>query len=707
LIFGGCDEADHRNDLYLLETYAEGDFNREWKWRVPTTSGQPPSPRGYAALGVVGRKAVITGGLHGRELLGDIFILDCDTWTWTKLALHNMIPIAHHLVAPYSTYPTQAEYDHLTNSELETMSMEQLWDLVQSMGNSAKQHETKNKDEVVTLMRLLLLRPGLLLFAGLQHPLEEGEKSGRRNDTWVLELPYSAHQHAASVTASPLRSRSPLRGSPLRGSPLRGSPGGSPLGVVPPHRSQNQDGMQTDVLAVGSNLQGYLGLGLEYQPSHPQDSGLGSARFAHDTHPTTCIRLGSLSADVFEYYPSAGHAQLNLLKCVKNMACGAAHVVAVSFSGALFAWGKNENGQLGLGDNRQRQSPQEVYTFPARSHEIQNIVCGHHHTMASNSLDEVFSWGMNGHGQLGLGHSSDRNSPQRVDPLCFRKVLGMAGGTYHSLVYVKNGGLFSFGCNDHGQLGCGTQIGSRLPINVSLLKETEIVSVSAGVMHSAAVSSSGACYTWGGGIRGQLGHGRFEDSWLAKEVELSGLQDKETQQVVCGDFFTGLVVREPSSDLLEAWLFGSNKHGELGFGAGGQDCAVPVFVQHLTGKGLTGIHLGSSHCLATCRDGMIYGWGCNRSGQLGLGHTRDMWAPQQILIEEGGRTDATNYPWLAPPSDETLSRAMRAANPHVMTKIIAGKDASFFICRIEKNNVVPETYSKDKFRKAEKKHGSR
>ena len=45
-------------------------------------------------------------------------------------------------------------------------------------------------------------------------------------------------------------------------------------------------------------------------------------------------------------------------------------------------------------------------------------------------------------------------------------------------------------------------------------------------------------------------------------------------QVSCGSFFTAVLVAGPTN--VEAWMFGSNKHGELGYGAGGQDCALPV-----------------------------------------------------------------------------------------------------------------------------------
>ena len=538
LVFGGFDGYNYQNDLYLLETFAEGDFNREWKWRAPTTEGPRPCRRSYAGIGIVGRKAIITGGSEGRERFGDIYVLDCDEFTWTQLALHTMIPISQHVVATYVSHPSAPEYDHLTTSELQSMSMGQLYDLLQSKGNAAKEHEPSNKQEVLNIVRLLLLRPGIVLHSGLQSPHEPGEMKGRRTDTWVLEMPYKGGVPAG---ASPARSPghiSPAR-SPGHGriSPDRPGSAGSRKSAADSlnsHRKSPNAKMHvaTDVLAVGRNMQGYLGLGLENQPSHPGDSGLGPARFAHDTNPCTCIRLGALSANCFDYYPTTTGTALGEEESIVTVACGAEHVVALSNDGRLFSWGRNENGQLGLGDNRQRQSAREIYTFPSTSKVVKDVTCGGTHTLAVTSTDEIFAWGCNGHGQLGLGHPYDRNSPQRVEALCRRRIRRIAAGAQHSLVFVEIGGLHSFGCNDHGQLGLGTNIGSRVPAQVALLNEAEIVSVGAGVLHSAAVSSTGACYTWGGGIRGQLGHGRFEGSLLPEEVVLSGFDTKEAKQVL-------------------------------------------------------------------------------------------------------------------------------------------------------------------------------
>ena len=726
LVFGGYDGTDYMNDLYLLETFADGDFDREWKWRTPTTAGPAPSKRAYTGMGVVGRKAIVTGGMEGRERLGDIYILDCDDWTWTNLELSTMIPIAQHCVATYDTYPTVAQYDMLSNAELQSMTMEQLYDVVRSKGDAAmREHKPTNKGEVINLIRCLMLRPGILLHSGHQTPQEEGEKKGRRNDTWILELPYSRIEEQKEETDAPSPNGRLSCGSGHENhvgeDRTRSRKKTDPHSLLWRERTEtaHQD-LGTDVLAVGRNVQGYLGLGLDSQPSHPHDSGLGPARGAHDTNPTICIRLGMLSSRCFDYHPSALEPTMGKGECVVRVACGAGHVFALCKNGQLFAWvciccvqicfwietllkhrsdilsffqGQNESGQLGLGDNRQRQSPKVVYTFPAGSHILKNVACGDAHSLAISTRDELFTWGKNGHGQLGLGHTNDRNSPQRVESLCFRALQHIAGGRHHSLAFVQSGGLHSFGCNDQGQLGTGSQIGFKVPTAVALLHEVSMVSIGAGATHCAAVSSAGACYTWGGGLRGQLGHGRFEDSWLATEVTMSGLEGKEASQTACGDSFTAILAKDPSTQVLEAWMFGSNKHGELGFGAGGQDCAMPVFVQHFINKELIDINLGSAHCLATCKDGMVYGWGRNRSGQLGLGHTRDMWAPQQIVLEEAGMTSADNYPWLAKLPQGEVIKGIRTGNLQVTTKAFAGHDASFFVCGQHVDSSRPENSS--------------
>ncbi len=86
---------------------------------------------------------------------------------------------------------------------------------------------------------------------------------------------------------------------------------------------------------------------------------------------------------------------------VQTIACGGNHSVAVSTSGAVYAWGKNDHGQLGLGDRTDRNLPAQVRSL--RSQDVRRVTCGQDHTVCLTGDGGVFSFGAGGYGQLGHG----------------------------------------------------------------------------------------------------------------------------------------------------------------------------------------------------------------------------------------------------------------------------------------------------------------
>ena len=116
--------------------------------------------------------------------------------------------------------------------------------------------------------------------------------------------------------------------------------------------------------------------------------------------------------------------------------------MSIAETGVVLLWGRNVYGQLGLNHTNNRSTP-EVVQFPADK-QITSISCGYDSTAALAKSGEMFTWGLNTHGELGLGDTSQRNLPQLVLQLQNRHVTQISCGASHTAVLI---GRLSPCCN--------------------------------------------------------------------------------------------------------------------------------------------------------------------------------------------------------------------------------------------------------------------
>ncbi|NXF72756.1 HERC5 ligase, partial [Sclerurus mexicanus] len=132
-----------------------------------------------------------------------------------------------------------------------------------------------------------------------------------------------------------------------------------------------------------------------------------------------------------------------------QITAGGAHSTAVSLSGAVYSWGKNDFGQLGLGDTEDRDCPS--YVASLEHWKTVFIACGADHTAVLSKEGLVCTFGAGGAGQL--GHNSTRNelTPRVVAELWGARVSQVACGRQHTLVYVPSlDKFYFFGSDDEG-----------------------------------------------------------------------------------------------------------------------------------------------------------------------------------------------------------------------------------------------------------------
>uniref|UniRef100_A0A0G4G3W5 HYR domain-containing protein n=1 Tax=Chromera velia CCMP2878 TaxID=1169474 RepID=A0A0G4G3W5_9ALVE len=251
---------------------------------------------------------------------------------------------------------------------------------------------------------------------------------------------------------------------------------------------------------------------------------------------------------------------------------------------------------------------------------------------------DVYSWGLNGSGQLGQGNTVDLNKPTKVSTVA--SASSLCAGSDHVLVLLTNGTILGFGGNAYGQLGDGTTTDRTTPVLVTGLEGITITDISCTKDHNLALASNGQAYTWGRNEYGQLGDGNTGDgNSVSTPMVLSSFTS--VSKIFAGAN-TGHVIL--SGGALYGW--GRQDAGEVGNNVeSATPQATPVQIPDQTGHVYTAINGGNRHNMVITDQGGFYQWGLNSHGQLGLGSstgTTDARSEPKI-IQSGGVEAAVGY----------------------------------------------------------------
>ncbi|XP_051560298.1 probable E3 ubiquitin-protein ligase HERC4 [Myxocyprinus asiaticus] len=205
---------------------------------------------------------------------------------------------------------------------------------------------------------------------------------------------------------------------------------------------------------------------------------------------------------------------------VIQIACGDQHSMALTDDGQLFVWGENSHGQLGLKEGRSgsltAQHIQSLSGIP-----LVQISAGGDHSFALSLSGVVFGWGKNNAGQLGLGDTTDRYVPTVVNSLNQRKTVFISCGGEHTATLSKGGTVFTFGSGCFGQLGHNSFTDEHHPRVVAELWGSKVSWITCGRNHTLVlVESSKLIYSFGCGTQGQLGNGQMINQSVPLPVNL-------------------------------------------------------------------------------------------------------------------------------------------------------------------------------------------
>lgn len=177
---------------------------------------------------------------------------------------------------------------------------------------------------------------------------------------------------------------------------------------------------------------------------------------------------------------------------------GSSHTCILRPDKAIWCWGYNASGQLGLGDTTYRSSPAKV-----GSKTWKHLDAGHSHTCAVDTSDDLWCWGRNANGQLGDGTTTRRTTPVRVSGS--RKWKAITAHEDQTCAITTSGALFCWGKGATNRLGNGSTANRTTPTAVS--GGGTYKAVGAGKGHTCGVRTDGSLWCWGNNNNGQLGDG--------------------------------------------------------------------------------------------------------------------------------------------------------------------------------------------------------
>jgi len=407
------------------------------------------------------------------------------------------------------------------------------------------------------------------------------------------------------------------------------------------------------VWAWGSNTFGELGIGLNAIGSYittPQPvtgiSGRVISIAAGTQHSLALTADGYVWAwgnnnhgqlDNQIPFPSANPIRIHIpsLSNVMFIAAGDYHNFAVMLDGTVWGWGRNDNGQVGVGSTTNAIT--RLTQITEISH-VRSISAGTNHSLAVKIDGSVWAWGNNDNGQFGDNSVGSSRIPVLIDRLP-NDIRTIVAGDSYSLALKRDGTVWAWGLNNHGQLGNNSTTSSPTPVQVNNLTNVTAIAASRGGTHNLALQADGTAWAWGGNTYGQLGDGSITQRLIPVQMRAKGIAgvilSDYALTLTAGTSITLTATVIPSFAMNRNVIWSSSDanvatvdengvvtaitHGtaiitvttvEGDFSA---DCMVTVVIAPL----ITSIAAGYAHSLVIDETGMVWSAGRNDFGQLG------------------------------------------------------------------------------------------
>eukprot|EP01080_Neovahlkampfia_damariscottae_P007062 gene7062-11225_t len=305
---------------------------------------------------------------------------------------------------------------------------------------------------------------------------------------------------------------------------------------------------------------------------------------------------------------------------IAKISAGNQFSIVLSANKTGFSFGNNNVGNLGSGDLETKVYPTKLYF----NETIDEISAGFQHSMIL-SKGAVHTVGYNQYGELGVGSTflkaTNFNEINYFGP----GIVRISAGAYFSMILTSNGEVHSFGKNDVGQLGDGTNIDRYSPVMIQngnsttingTMNGTLVTRISCGNSHSLILTAGGNVYSFGLNSFGQLGNGNLTNKNTPSSIE--NTKNEIFIEISAGGFHSLLL-----SNLGVVFAFGKNHKGQLGIG-NTISISIPTMIRNETfNETISKISAGESHSLILDSELDVFSFGDNTNGQLGIGNSND------------------------------------------------------------------------------------
>ena len=304
-----------------------------------------------------------------------------------------------------------------------------------------------------------------------------------------------------------------------------------------------------------------------------------------------------------------------------SLAFGQNTSAALADDSTVWAWGDGSHGQLGQGvDGAELNEEDSSVPLPvAGITDAVAVVRGYNQTLVLHADGTVSAFGENTYGQLGDGTTENRDMPVKA---AVSNIVQLASGGSFSLAVDTDGRVWSWGQNNYGQLGLGTEEHTSTPTQINFDEAIEVVV--AGKGHALAVARSGAIYGWGLNYSSQIGlydKDNVDPDWPKEVLSPKKLPWFSDAVAVWANGNQSFAERQDG--LVYPW--GQNMLGTLGveFDGNVQSPSSSVFGFDQ----VVDLGNGALHTIGMRQDGSVFSWGWSFRGSLGGGDgTIDLWS---------------------------------------------------------------------------------